>query len=358
MGKANALARVAKKVGSLLDEAAPAKRASRAENEAAGLYHPIGGGLKLERPVPEMSATVEQVRDLPQRALISPEKMQGGRLLALIGDRTAAGRKLLEVNGQPLASPVLLEGGPDFMRTHMNDGAAWASGKGVISRLSKGTQNAAEGGKDVYGVYSAMGHTAGDFSTMMSDALMAQARNADIKKKDIRAFDKEVRALRPEWPGLLDEDANRILAESGPLRLALVDRMGLDRYRQAGFPDVASSRAAILEPGLMDAPLWSSGFSVAKMDPTGRVIPNPTTPHKTYDTQLSGQYVGGLENPVPREIMFPDFFAKRRATGADPSGDNWAYQRATVTQDANQQWLDGVMGYIEKAKKAAAGLLD
>ena len=355
MSKLTAAQRLAKRVAGLLDDApAPAapKRASRAENEAAGLYHPIGGGLKLDRPVTEMKSEQVPVKDLPQRRVVSPEQMQGGRLLALIGDRTAAGRDLVSIDGKRLAEPVRLEGGPDFMRTHAPEGAAWASGKSPVSRLSKATQGAAEGGRDVYGVYSAMGHTAGDFSTMMSDALMAQTRNADLRKKDIKAFDKEVRTLRPEWPGLLDEDASRVLAESGPLRLALVNRMDLDARRQAGFPDVAATRAAILEPDLMNAPLWSSGFSIARLDPTGRVIQQPKTPHKTYDTQLGGQYVGGLDVPVPREIMFPDFFATRRAQQRDPAGDNYAYQRANVVQDANQQWLDGVMKYLENAKKS------
>lgn len=94
---------------------------------------------------------------------------------------------------------------------------------------------------------------------------------------------------------------------------------------------------------------------MTKLDPSGRVIANPKTPHTTYDTQLAGSYAGGLEKPVPREIMFPDFFASRRAKEADPAGDNWAYQRAPVVQDANQQWLDGMMKYLERQK---AGLLD
>jgi len=250
MGKANALARVAKKVSGLLDDATPAKRASKAENEAAGLYHPIGGGLKLDRPVSEMSATVEQIRNLPQRRVLSPEQMQGGNILALIGDRTAAGRNLMAVNGQPLARPVELQGGPDFMRTHQGDSAAWASGQPVITKLSKAVQEAGGNGDPVYGAYTAMSHTAGDFSTMMADA---------------------------------------------------------------------------------------------------------RTPHKTYDTQLGGVYQGGLEAPVPRELMYPEFFAKRRAEGRDPAGDNRAFMLAPVVQPANQQWLDGVMGYIEKAKR---GLLD
>lgn len=332
-------------------------RASRAENEAAGLYHPIGDGLKLDRPLSEMTAVQEPIKDLQPHRFFSPEQLQGGRLIPLIGDRTAAGRQLTSINDRPLANPVMLEGGPDFMRTHAAEQAAWASGKSPIGRLARVTREQAANGDDVYGVYSAMGHTGGDFSTMMSDALLAQLPASRILKKDVKALDKEIRALRPEWPGLLDERAPAALAESGPLRLALVNRIAQDKYRQAGFPDVPSTRAAILEPDLLDAPLWSSGFSVARMDPTGRVIPNPRTPHKTYDTQLGGEYIGGIEQPIPRDVMFPDFFKERRTRGAPASGDNYAYQRADVVQKADQQWLDGVMSYIEQAKRRI-GLLD
>ena len=38
-----------------------AKRMSKAESEAAGLYHPIGMGVKLKKPVSEM--TFETVPD-------------------------------------------------------------------------------------------------------------------------------------------------------------------------------------------------------------------------------------------------------------------------------------------------------
>jgi len=326
-------------------------KASRAENEAAGLYHPIGGGLKLERPVSDMTATRVPIAELPSRSIISPEAMQGGVLIPAVGDRTAAGSMLTAINGQALNSPVKLEGGADFMRTHLQDGAAWASGKGVVTRLSNQVKDAASGGKPVYMPYTAMGHTAGDFSTMMSDAVIGQINLSKIPKGAIKSFDKEMRALRPEFVGLADPKLREQLLSSGPVRLALIDRMNQAKFREQGFPDIASTRNAITEPGLLDAPLHGAGYSVAKMDPDGRVIRQPANPHTTYDTQLGGRYIGGLETNVPRDVMFPDYFKTRRAEGRPVEGDTRSFSLANVTQNADQQWLDGVMRYIERTRR-------
>jgi hypothetical protein len=130
--------------------------------------------------------------------------------------------------------------------------------------------------------------------------------------------------------------------------------MELDEFRQLGFPDIPATRAAITEPELMETPLHAAGFSVARMDPSGRVLTDPPNPHTTYNTQLAGEYVGGLELPVPREIMFPDFHNLRRISGAPERGDARAFSLANVIQPTNQEWLDGVMGYMERAR----GLLD
>lgn len=334
-----------------------AMRASKAENEARGLYHPIGGGLKLDRPVGEMTATRVPVADLPPRATISPEDLQGSKIMPAVGDRTAAGSLLTEVDNTPLASPVMLEGGPDFMRTHLGDKAAWASDKGVITRLSRQVQDAAKDGDDVFMMYTPMSHTAGDYSTMMSDALLGQIPNRNLTKKSVREFNKEMRQIKPDFLGIDHPEVRQQLLTDGPLRLAMVDRMGLDTYRKMGFPDVASTRAAIMEPGLMDVPLNAAGFSTARMDPTGRVMSAPPNPHTTYNTQLGGEYVGGLEMPVPREIMFRDFFDQRRSLNAPTSGDNRAFMLSNVTQNADQRWLDGVMGFVDQQKRTR-GLLD
>jgi len=339
------------KGGMALAGMAAVPRASKAENIARGLYHPIGEGKKLEKPVSEMQFTQEIVKDLPQRQIISPERLQGATIVPATGDRTAAGRMLTEIEGVRLPTPVALEGGPDFMRTHLPYGTAWASDKGPITALSRRVQEAAgKGSGDVYMVYTPMSHVGGDFSTMMSDALLEQIKGGKITKKAKKEFDQEVRRFRPEWKGVDNPEARDQLNANGALRHAFIDRMTLDQFKVAGFPDLPTTRAAITEQSLMDVPIHAGGFSVAKMDPTGRIITESPVPHTTYNTQLAGQYVGGFEQPIPRELLFSDFTSARRAAGTDPAGDMRSFQLSNPVQQASQQWVDNLMRFMEATK--------
>jgi hypothetical protein len=117
-------------------------------------------------------------------------------------------------------------------------------------------------------------------------------------------------------------------------------------FQKAGFPDVASTRKAIIEPELLNLPSGAAGMTVAKMDPGGRVIKDPAIPHTTYNTQLGGQYVGGFDRPIPRGVMFPDWMATRPPGEPGPMND-YSFERQTVAQPANQQWLDNIMRYIQ-----------
>jgi hypothetical protein len=348
------MSRIAREISTTAPEGAV--RLSRAENEALGLYHPIGGGIKLGRPVTEMTAVTEPTprAALVEREIITPEGLLGGRIIPLVGDRAAAGRVLRSVDDVELDRPVILQGGPDFMRMQRFDNpeesAAWASGKGVVSGLSRQVRRAGEEG-DVYGVYTAMSPTGVDYNTMLTDTVLGQLPSAKITKKLKKEFDKEVKKIDPDFVGIDSPDLEMQLLNNPPLRKVFVNRMELEKLRAGGFPDVAAARKAITEPELLDVPVGSSGYTISRLDPMGRIVESPRIPHKTYDTQLMGQYVGGLEQQVPRDVMFPDFFAQRRSRGMPLSGDEYAFQRADVAQEATPQWLDSVMNYLRSVQR-------
>jgi hypothetical protein len=180
-----------------LDRAAP--RMSAADSIAAGYWHPIGDGKKLPMPFSQMTSVREPMRDMLPRNIISPESLQGGVLVPASGDRSIAGQMLKSINGVDFPTPVALEGGPDFMRTHSPLGSVWASDKGAITGLSRRIQKASEVSPDVYMPYVAMGHNSANFNTMMSDSLLEQIKGGKFFKKDIRSFDDTLKAERPEW---------------------------------------------------------------------------------------------------------------------------------------------------------------
>lgn len=351
---------------------------SKAAQEAAGLYHPIGGGVKLNTPVPFMEfKTVEDptIKKL-ERKIISPEQLQGGIAIPLVGDRAAAGRILTDIGGQKLANPVTLEGGPEYMLTHTQDdpskSAIWASGKGVISGLSKQAQFAGESGRPVYGVNVIGSPTNVDFNTMVTETLLQQFDPSSMTKKAKKEFTRELKNFAPDpkkphnipgkdFVGLDDVEAMRqqLLDPSrGELRKAFVNRMGTTKFRDMGFPDVAQARLAITEPSLVEEPLGGAGFTIGKLDPTGKVIEAPVREHATYPIALGGQYTGSLERLVPYKEFFPSFEEKRRLLGARPSSDYRAFSMSPVFQELNQEWLDTVMKSLGKDRPSVSEFKD
>lgn len=328
-----------------------APRMSAAEARAAGYWHDIGAGKKLPIPISEMTAKLEDVSNLPPKIIRSPETMQGGAIVPFSGDRSTAGKNLLGIGDIQFETPVYLEGGYDFMRANSPTGSIWASEKGAARSLQNRINEASQlGGGDVYGIYTAMGPESMNFNTMMSDALLEQMRAGKISKKNIAAFDKEVRSLRPEWKGVMNPESRTQLESNGALRHAFVDRMQLDKFENAGFPNIAYTRYAITDPLLLNEPMYSGGLAIGKMKPKADLITDPMTPHKTYDTQLAGEYFGSLEQSLPKQVLFPDWYKMRREIGAPESGDIRSFQFAKPIQPTNQEWVDSVMQYLSSQK--------
>ena len=195
-----------------------------------------------------------------------------------------------------------------------------------------------------------MGPLSMNYNVMMADALLEQMKTGNLTKKAIREFDKSVKSIRPEWRGIMDPGAREQLEANGALRHAFVNRMQLKNFQDAGFPDISHTRFAITDPVLLDEPMYSSGLGISKLVPNADLVTNPITPHKTYDTQMRGQYVGGLSRSVPMEVMYPTWYKERRAMGAPISGDVRSFDLAKPIQQTNQEWLDGLMNYLESQK--------
>jgi hypothetical protein len=358
------------KASKLAEALQKAPRLSRAENEALGLYHDIGGGIKLNRPISEMQFehTLNPNMPLTERKILTPEEMVGGYAIPFVGDRARTGTIFTSVEGKPLSNQVIMEGGPDYMRAHINPetgkSGIWASDTGVISKLNRTAQEAAREGKPVYGVYSAMSPTGVNFNTMLTEAVMNQFDPSKLNKRQIEQFNDAVRNVTARntkgelvhpgghFLGIENPKAAEQLLRygEGDLRKTFIERMNTAEFQKMGFPDVPATRAAITEPELMNATLGQSGRTIAKISPELAINPTPAVPHKTYNTQLLGDYAGGLETEVPSQVMFPNFYNQRRALGKSPSSDWRSYSMSNVVQPLNQEWLDQLMQYVEKTK--------
>jgi hypothetical protein len=334
----------------------PGKRMSRAEAEAAGLWHPISD-VKLVRPYGEMTSTTidnPAVKMAPTKILRSDDFL-GKTGVSLVGDRAATGKILTEVNGTPLEWPVPLTGGGKYSRANLskdpNKSAAWESGQGVVTKLQDQIDMAAKESDDVLGIFSTGSLQQVDFNSMMSSALAAQLKNAKISKAAAKEFDEEMAKFVPKFVGIKSPKLKEQIYDksNGVLRTKLVELMEQERFQKMGFPDVPSTRKAITDTEYLDIPLGTTGLIVNRMDKNRRIV-TPQNP-SDYPIAMGGQYIGQVEGGLPYKIMFSTHDKQRRLLGADPAGDYRSYTQSKSFQKFDNEWQDTVEKYLAQRKK-------
>jgi hypothetical protein len=131
--------------------------------------------------------------------------------------------------------------------------------------------------------------------------------------------------------------------------------MDTTKAQTLGLPSVAEARFAVTDPRLLDVATGDTGLSIARLDPTGKVISNPVAPHRTYDTQLGGQYIGGLGQSVPKEIVYPDMVEALRKMGYPAFRNDYLMQRgvtgAPIAQRVDQRLVDDLSKYLEAKRR-------
>ena len=251
---------------------------------------------------------------------------------------------LTGVGGVDFETPIHLQGGKDYMRE--NPEGIWASGDHVVTKINKIAQPALDEGRDVYLGYMPMGWGSMDFNTMMTDSMYEQMKSGKITKKSKRAFDDAVRRLRPEWKGIDHPMSREMLDSNGQLRHAFLDVAELKEFQGQGFPDLAETRVAIADDTLIHTPNLMGGQAFGKM--SGETILTPIQKHNTYPQVIGGEYVGGSEGLLGMGDMFPDWYQQRRAANKPANRDHYSLGRANVSQDINQEWVDNVMGLLDR----------
>lgn len=248
--------------------------------------------------------------------IITLEDLKGGTVIPFVGDKTAAGGVLTEIDGVPLAYGVRLEGGQDFMRdaAAQLDGSIWASHESVVKPLYNVAQEIAQDtGRPVYGAFVDMANVGQDFSTMTSDALVAQLPHANLSREAIVEFNKAMKTKTPKGAAVEDfigldaplMDLRNYIVNAPPkVRKKFVQTMDTGKFRDLGLPDVGKTRFAITDPRLRSAPENMTGFNVGRIDTDAGLLYDPQVVHSSYNTHIPGQYVGRLDYPIPMEFLF------------------------------------------------------
>jgi hypothetical protein len=247
----------------------------------------------------------------------------GSGLFRMLGDATMANRDVLSVNGVPLVNPVSTYGGPryGYQEQAVGNPLVWASDAGVEeneARMIRDWQNA-NPGQPLFGMHVNMGPSGSDFSHQTSAILANLIPNMDLSGDQLRLIDKYIRSGAeglPDFAGFADDPALGlfdIVTRPGGDRKLITKRLAnvTKEAQMAGVPGNlgALARLAVAEPGLRLAPLGSTGFSVAKIDPENflRVDPALLSGAKRRLFEKSNEYASVLGEPV--DFMRPDYNA-------------------------------------------------
>lgn len=325
----------------------------------------ISGIALRRRPLDEMSyewTSLSPAIDerIINPKIVSPESFQGGTVIPLIGDRTAANRTITKIGDVPVS--VRMDGGPGYaLGPAADEGAVWASNRtaasGYINRVNKVLQ---ETGRPVYGVYTPMSTGAGDSTTMAVDAFLQMVRQSPMTKKDVAGLDKMLKGKVADLPSLknIDAVADRLINRGSITeRGAFIKPMMTAKAAEKHHVDPGEIRLALTEPSLVGRRNLVGGDVVVRWTPesiAGLRSPDIQSHiHPNYTHQITGQYLGRLPEPLPQSVLFPEFY--EAAKSMNPSMMMDRYRKSLPQVEADQKWIDAVMRATNDVQKRASG---
>ena len=119
--------------------------------------------------------------------------------------------------------------------------------------------------------------------------------------------------------------------------------------QDAGFPSVAQARYAATEDVFKNVGSGQTGAAIGTMDMSRMPSSNVDFPHSTYNTQLFGDYQGGLLQTAPREVVFRDFFktledkTTKAGKPANQAMKDYSFRLNFPTQVVDQELVDTIM---------------
>lgn len=333
-------------------------RLSAAESRAQGYFHPAAGDKRLPIPVSQIGETVTPFKT-PAAPIITPEDLQGGVAINLSGDPSRIGT-VREIAGSKLDKPVKMQAGAGYMDLNagIDSPVMWANNLSPARAIQNRVNTAGESGAPVYGVYSRMGPASLGFNQGYHDVVRRLMHDANMLRDPatVAKFDAEMRALRPDWPGLGTRKADQLLKDNGTVRNIFMDRLGQDYYQSHGAPNLGVVRYALTDPALRDTPLGFAGHRVAEMRPGAPLVADPPIALRDFPVGLEGRRVGQLVESLPPSVMWRDWAKQRAAAGlpVDPRVGATArsLSLSNPVQKLDQEWVDNAMKYVEALKKA------
>ena len=330
-------------------------------------------------PIEEMGATHMIDKKIITPPLINFLKLfkDKAKLVNLPSDRSLGTSSLLEVNEIPLTIPTNQQGGFEFMLNKDNVGAnrIWASNPNVMETIRKYAEQASgqvknpktgeilEPGVDVYGVFQNMGGSSNDYSTQVSDTILSLLDGYKVPKQSKDILDEEMSKLISGWPGIdsknirsylnqkstYDKNGKRITFGGGEARKTLAQTLDKAKYRELGFPDIPSIRAATSHMDFFGKGSGDqTGKVMARLDVNRKPEMIKDDIHKTYEASIFGDKVSQFKKPVKSSDVYLDELKIRRNQGFPLGGDRRYMETKRMVQPVNQEFIDkmGALGLL------------
>ena len=344
-------ANASKGAGAAAMLSADASKMTKAELDPLGYQN-----TKMDKPLSEVEIQAQDLNENLPRQEADIEALEGKVAIPFYGDRSSRGLLVSGVDDVKFDQPVYTEGGIDFMvgPAAQADRSIWASDQGIITRLTnEAIDKAKADGKDVVGTTISMAPDAVDFTNFAAATMAEMIKAAPIKKKDAKLFDQAMKKVDPNWPGVLSADLRTYVEQAAPgIRKVFIRSMDSKPAQMAGFPSPAKMRLAVTDPSQVEIPSGQTGLALGQIDVGADALSKPSVPHSTYDTQMTGTYLGGIP-AVPQGLLYRDFYktmdGKKTKTGQPFSESHKTYAMKTVVP--GQEFTPEIIDYLMKLKE-------
>jgi hypothetical protein len=303
------------------------------------------------------------------RTPTSWESMLGRLIMPFYGDRSGGGGLLGGIDDTKFEQPVYTEAGVDFMRgpAAQADRAIWASNNNIITRIVNEADAARKGYDegDIYGMTGTMAPDANDFATFTGEAMAEMVKGAPIKASDARKFDEKMRAIDPEFVGINSPMLRQWVKDtSSPNRKSFIRLMDSAPMQAANFPSPGQVRYGVTDPTQREMPAGMFGLGVSKLDEVSPILrnvprgnaPAASVPHSTYNTQITGDYVGSLP-PVPQGLVFTEIYdamkGKKTKAGKPLNEAHKTHAIKTIMPVVRmtEPKIQGILDYLSRSER-------
>ncbi len=249
-------------------------------------------------------------------------------------DRAIANRRLEGIGGNPLAFPVDLNTGSNFI---FHNPQVWSSGQSPITKMyNQAFRLKEQTKKNPIMLPRLLGPQGVDFDKNIATTQLSY-NLANAPADTLKLQDDILRMFVPNWKGAGDPESMRAFYEL-PADVRKTVQVKLDSLKNQGGLSLGNARVALTNPAYIDVP---NQFlpAVAEIDVDGKITKNQNV---NYPFGLQGKGLGLLSEPLTaNELVSPEGELSWGEKGpVRPQDTNFYFQRADTSGILDREYLN------------------